>query len=263
MTKKKNTRVMTTSDDVITALRNKYTTPEYALLTQVANTTGYGSYRWADAIVMGLWPSRNYEIIGFEVKVSRTDWVRELKNPAKADKIATYCDSWYLVLGDENILRLGELPLGWGLMVPHTKSSLKIVRKSSMRKPKPLDKQFLAAILRKACTQITEESRLHNEYSRGYDEGIIEGKERKEYAIENRDGEIKQLKKNIKDFETASGVNIIDWRHESSEIGNAVKMVLDGSYMRELENLEGLYKRAQNCAKSIGEEIEKHKSNKI
>ncbi|GAI18718.1 unnamed protein product, partial [marine sediment metagenome] len=117
---------METTEQVLQALRNKYPSDAYAFLTQVGNATGFICNRWADAIAMSLWPSRGLEIIGFEIKVSRSDWVKELKKPDKADTIANYCDSWYLVLGDESILRLGELPMEWGLMVPQTKNNLKI-----------------------------------------------------------------------------------------------------------------------------------------
>lgn len=259
MAKKKSNRIMKTSKEVIHALRNKYPSPEWAFLEQVANTTGYANYRWADAIAMNLWPSRKYELIGFEVKVNRTDWRRELKKPQKADAIATYCDSWYLVLGDENILKFGELPAGWGLMVPHTKNSLKIVKKSQMLKPKPLDKHFIAAMLRKACKQITEDAQLHREFDRGYDEGLKAGKEENKFNKEMKDKEIGQLRKKIDDFRTVSGVDIDDWRYHAKDIGRAVKTVLNGSYQSELKQLENLLYHAERCVSSIEREIEKHK----
>jgi hypothetical protein len=72
------------SQDVIAALRKKYPAAAWAFLEQVANGTGYAKkYRWADALAMGLWPSRGMELHGIEVKVSRSDWLRELENPAR------------------------------------------------------------------------------------------------------------------------------------------------------------------------------------
>ena len=251
---------METTEQVLQALRNKYSSGAYAFLTQVGNSTGFNCNRWADAIVMSLWPSRGLEIIGFEIKVSRSDWVKELKHPEKADTIANYCDSWYLVVGDQDIMQFGELPMGWGLMVPQTKSNLKITVTSERKvKPKPIDKQFLAAILRRATEQLTEAAKLRNEYSRGYDEGIEEGKERMNYSVGSKDGQIQRLEKDIKDFEEASGVDIHQsWEHPD-KIGEAVKNILDGSYMNELKLLEDLQRRAKNCVESIGGEIQKHK----
>ena len=73
--------------DVIDLLRVKYPLPAFALLEQVADGTGARNYRWADALVMGVWPSRGYHLLGFEVKVSRSDWLHELHKPAKADAL--------------------------------------------------------------------------------------------------------------------------------------------------------------------------------
>lgn len=56
------------------------------------------------------------EILGFEVKVSRSDWLSELKKPEKADSLARYCDRWYLVISDPKIVKDGELPPTWGLL---------------------------------------------------------------------------------------------------------------------------------------------------
>ena len=70
--------------DVRAALARKFCAPEYALFYEVANATGSAATRSADAIAMGLWPSRGLYLQGFEIKVSRSDWLSELKNPAKA-----------------------------------------------------------------------------------------------------------------------------------------------------------------------------------
>ncbi len=70
------------SSDVINLLRVKYPKEEgFVFLEQVANSNGHVR-RYADAIIMNVWRSR-FQIIGIEVKVSRSDWLSELKNPAK------------------------------------------------------------------------------------------------------------------------------------------------------------------------------------
>lgn len=255
---------MEKTKDIIQALRTKYSAPIYAFLTNVGNSTGYACNRYADAIAMCLWESRGLEIIGFEIKVSRTDWLKEMKKPSKADPIANYCDSWYLVLGDKDILRFGELPMSWGLMVPHTKSELKVVKESKRNlKPKPLDKNFVAAVLRRTTEQLLPDSQLRGEYNRGYEEGEKTGKESAKDKLEWEKRRIKQLEKNIDDFEKASGIRINDMWQKPNKIGEAVKSVLDGSYMNELKLLEDLQRRAQSCVESIEIEIKKHKDLKI
>ncbi|RKY01508.1 MAG: hypothetical protein DRP55_04195 [Spirochaetes bacterium] len=254
--------VVMNTEQIIQALKNKYDDGgyQYAFLTQVGNATGYACSRWADVIVMNLWESRGYEIIGFEIKASRSDWLRELKNPAKADPIYQYCDSWYLVVGDVNIVHFGELPLGWGLMVPHTKKSLKIAVPAKRREnPKPIDKYFLAAILRRAVQQIVPERVLQREYQKGYADGKQDGKESSKNEIEFFKKRYHTLKQKIEDFEKASGVDIDDWEHGADKIGEAVKIVLSGKYMEELKNLEFLKKRAIMVAEEIDRILREHK----
>lgn len=254
--------VMKKTKDVINALRNKYDDNgnAYAFLEQVGNATGFKCNRHADALAVQLWESRGLAITGFEVKVSRQDWVKELRHPEKADPIAKHCHSWYLVVGDKDIVQFGEIPMTWGLMVPHTKNTLKIVKPAVINKnPDPVDMSFMCAILRRATQQLTDQAIKNAEYSRGYDEGIKEGKEQMEYSIESGKDKAKRLEKLIEDFKNSSGVDIDNWRHDSTKIGNAVKVVLDGSYIKELESLEGLHNHAVRCAKSIEEEIKKHK----
>lgn len=57
-----------------------------------------------------------YPMHGFEVKVSRADWVAEMADPSKAEAFRPYVHRWWLAVGDEDIVRAGELPDGWGLV---------------------------------------------------------------------------------------------------------------------------------------------------
>jgi hypothetical protein len=51
------------------------------------------------------------------VKVSRSDWLTELRDPEKAEAFRPYMHYWWLVVSDASIVRDGELPEGWGLIV--------------------------------------------------------------------------------------------------------------------------------------------------
>lgn len=59
----------------------------------------------------------NY-VHGFEVKVSRADWLREARTEGRKSFLwRRYCSHWWLVVSDAGIVRDGELPDGWGLLV--------------------------------------------------------------------------------------------------------------------------------------------------
>ena len=152
---------------VIAALKERFCAPAWALIPHVRNGTGYQrtTPRTADAIAMSLWPSRGLELHGFEVKVSRADWVKELENPAKAESICRFCDRWWLTVGDAEIVWAGELPPTWGLLVP---KGDKLVAKVEAPKLEamPGDRLFLAALLRKTVEVSADEEFLRDEVAK-------------------------------------------------------------------------------------------------
>ena len=92
------------ASNIKAALRLKYAAPQYATLEEVRNATGRAKRRqsgkasgprYADMIAMALWPSLGLEIIGFEVKTTRADWLKEISDEKKAVAVQQYCDRWY------------------------------------------------------------------------------------------------------------------------------------------------------------------------
>lgn len=144
------------ASDVIDAIREHLFKPKsHALLQQVRSTTSrMDNGRYADALVMSLWKSRGIWLAGIEVKVSRSDWMRELDNPHKADAIARYCDYWY-VATPAGLVKPAELPAAWGLIEVNPDATKKrrariasaATRASVTDAP---DIGFLASILRNA-----------------------------------------------------------------------------------------------------------------
>lgn len=64
---------MWTEAALVEALKSRYTTQEYGLLTQVRDGAGWDR-RTFDAIAIGYWSSRGHAVHGFECKVSKSDW---------------------------------------------------------------------------------------------------------------------------------------------------------------------------------------------
>lgn len=91
---------------------------EYAFLTHVRNDGGFNASRTFDAVTVSLWPSRGYAIDVFEVKVSRSDWVRELKDPAKSEAAWSIGDRFW-ICATAGVVDPDELPHGWGLIEAH------------------------------------------------------------------------------------------------------------------------------------------------
>ena len=127
--------------------------PRYVVAEHVRNQAGFGGYlgteplRTADAIAVDLWPSTGNLIHGFEVKVSRSDWLAELRDPTKADAIRRYCDHWWLVVPEAEIVH-NDLPNGWGMLAVGRDGRLRIRRRSPKLDREPMTASFTAALLR-------------------------------------------------------------------------------------------------------------------
>lgn len=103
-------------------------------LTEVTAPDGT---RRADAVHVGLWQSRGAgEIDVCELKTSRSDWRRELDNPAKAEAWSDHCSRFWIVAPHPSVVPVEELPTGWGLMVPGSRGRrFKVIAKPAERKP--------------------------------------------------------------------------------------------------------------------------------
>lgn len=140
-----------TARDVREALRKRFAPPAWAVFDEVRNSTGHVKKpRSVDVLAMSLYPSRGLELHGVEIKVTRSDWIKERDDPDKAEAIASYCDRWWLAVGDASIVKDGELPAGWGLLVLKG-DKLFTAKGAPELAPKPLDRNFVAAVLRCAA----------------------------------------------------------------------------------------------------------------
>lgn len=236
------------AEEVEDLLRERYSPPEWAFLPQVRSGTGYeAGVRTADALAMGLWPSRGLDLHGFEIKVSRNDWLNELKRPSKAEKIARFCDFWWVV-GPREVFLEEEIPSNWGLMVPGA-GKLKIIKPAVLLVSCPINKRFLASILRQAQEAIAPDAKLDKAFKAGVAMGKQDCLSEKEiYLFENR-----RLLAIINEFEAQSGIRID--KYNCGSIGEAVKMVLKGEHKRQKENLSRLLQTAKEIVADIEKDL--------
>lgn len=97
-----------TSNDLLDAVRSRYAPPEWHCEAEV--TLGG---RRLDVLALNMWGARRYCVVGFEIKVSRGDWMRELAAFHKAEEWVRVCDAFYVVTPPK-LVRSDELPDGWG-----------------------------------------------------------------------------------------------------------------------------------------------------
>lgn len=115
---------------------------EYVLMAEARRGAGFtGNAGRCDLLAIGTWESRGLQLVGHEIKVSRSDWVKELKAPSKADWIWRHCHQWFLAVSSPHakIVQPGELPAAWGLMEIDPAGRVKIIEKAPVnREPIPV-----------------------------------------------------------------------------------------------------------------------------
>ena len=230
------------------ALRDRYAGDAWAFLTEVPNGTGYSKSRSADAMAMSLWPSRGLELHGIEVKVSRNDWLKELNNPQKAEDFANYTDRWWLAVGDAAIVKDGELPPTWGLLIP---KGNKLVQKIAAPKLQAIeiDRCFMAGLLRRATEQLIPKSEQQEALRAEYDRGYKSGQEMAAHQVERAKVEKEQAEQTLKNFETASGLHIQRWN--AGDIGRLV------SFLKTIQTRADFKQRIADQMHAAKSEVEK------
>jgi len=217
-----------TSTDLVDRLRLRYPSTAYAFFREVSDAPSSGRSR-ADAIAMGLWQSKGIEIEGFEIKVSRADWNRERKRPAKAESILSYCDRWWLVVADPVLVKDDELPAPWGLLAPRG-DHLVAVKQAPKLDPRPLDRFFVASVLRHAQRQWSPEATAierRDARNGGFQEGFAKGREDNKDEIDGLHAEVRRLQDLHVQFQEATGIHLPSGHFvDVGQIGEAVNLVM-------------------------------------
>lgn len=145
---------------IVKGIRKAFPAPEWATFTEVRNATGSVEVaRYLDTLSVNLWPSSRRggeKQTGCEIKVSRADFLRELKDPSKSAAIRRYCSQFYLAVdGWKGILSSpGELDdyeatQGWGLLDVGERDPF--VRLAAISTPEPLEEEFMLSLIRSAA----------------------------------------------------------------------------------------------------------------
>lgn len=130
---------MPAAADLIAALRHHHTPPPSKpiggkLLVEVQSPTGG---RRADALWLPVNTASRGRLVGYEVKVSRSDVLQELRDPMKADAWEQHCSQWWLVVPDATLVVGLDVPERWGIMTPPRNPkgrSMQVVRPAAVRR---------------------------------------------------------------------------------------------------------------------------------
>ncbi|MGS0567066.1 hypothetical protein [Xanthomonas oryzae] len=227
---------MTTASTIKALLRRQHNPREWALAFEVANGTGGNASRSADAVAMNLWPSRGLAIHGFEIKVSRGDWKRELQNPKKAEAVAQYCDYWWIV-APEGVVSADELPEAWGLQEVRS-DALVVVKQATKAEAVAVTRSFMAALFRRMSETDGEE--VEKLVRLRFEQVDADRRAEIERAVSSRTQQYETLRKRVEEFERAAGLDLEDWQFQPEDFGKAVKFVLDNKLYGAYHSIERL-----------------------
>jgi len=233
--------------EVTKLLRARFCAPEWAIFFEVAEGTGSAGGRYADAVAMNLWPSRGCAVHGFEVKVSRGDWLRELKQPAKSEPIQKHCDFWWVV-APKGVVFDGELPPTWGMFEVDGRG-LRCKVQAPKLPAQPMTRAFFASLARNSGRIGADERQQL------IDDALVVERLRMKESLESgiREGtrELADLKASLAKFEESSGISINRWT--SASLGRAARLVNDLG----ITNTYGALRRAANDARAFAENVER------
>jgi hypothetical protein len=220
-----------TAEHVRAALALRWPDSEYLNIAEAPEQSDRGG-RKLDLLVISLWRSRGLQRDGVEIKVSLSDWKRELAIGEKADWWWRHTHRFWLAVPADLAPKVQpDLPPTWGLLACTIGESPKVAVKAQYHEAEPLEWSHCVGLMRAAADAGIQA--LGRAERRGRDEGFRQGKEAAERG--SPDGAavraLEQLRQEVADFEAASGLKIAgEWGDHSKRLGAAVALVLKEWY---------------------------------
>lgn len=115
----------------------------------------------ADAVSIDTWASGGFALTGYEVKISRSDWLREVRDPEKSHPWRSVCTWWWLVTVP-GVVR-GDLLPGWGLLEQRGAYLHAVTPAPRNESPLQLGRAPLAGLLRSTAQTAARRSLLCTE----------------------------------------------------------------------------------------------------
>lgn len=233
----------------------RYPRDRYALFFDVPDNVGTNQHRRADAIAIGCWGSVGRLIEGFELKSSRSDWLREVGHVTKADPFIERCDKWWLVTSSPTIAKLEEIPACWGWMAA-TKGGLR-VQKPAVQLPqdgKTIHRLFAIGLLRKMQDSLMDEPTVVQRLKEAREVREADIAAKVQAGITRANREAIEIRDKVDKFERESGIKLDDWR-----MGNVGKLVRAFANLHRegdaYERIDTTLERAQQSFESMIDRI--------
>ena len=137
---------------LVKKLQSQITSGALALFFELRNGTGFRSNeRYLDAFAMQTWPSKKWARYAYEIKISRGDFINELKKPDKRAWGMEISNEFWFVCAP-GIANPNEIPENCGLLVASKNGKqLRNIIQAKYREVRDFDMIEVAAIARQSC----------------------------------------------------------------------------------------------------------------
>lgn len=145
--------------DILKALRKRHSNPpkKWVFIEELRLGTGWSRWHMGshmvkgeqriDAVAFNTWS--RLEIIAYEIKISRGDFLHEVKNPEKRRSAMLLCDYFTFVV-PKGLVKREETPEGCGLMTVDDmgRTLMELAGDKNPDAPRELHRRFVASMLR-------------------------------------------------------------------------------------------------------------------
>jgi hypothetical protein len=251
-------------DSTFKILRNKFPASEYVIIREVSNASGFSRSRSLDYMLINLWVSRGLAIHGIEKKSNRSDWTKELKNPAKQEDHFKFCDYFWLLTDKEGVAKIEEIPPTWGWYHINANGTVRTMKAAPKLNPIPITRSFMCAMFRRAADTtgyipIADIQEKVEERAKVLEANRL-------FQREETAREFEKLKEIVKKFEDAAGVQLQKmgdgWRSENKpeQIGTAVRLIIKYGMPNHIKHLEEFSQRIKKIAGDLDTDLDLLKS---
>lgn len=140
--------------------------PRHVMAEHVRYDPAWG-HSIADALSIDTWRASGQGqcLHGYEVKVSRSDFLREVRDPNKHQTWARHCRYWWIVVPDVSVA-IGKgaqtwLPYKWGLLVLRGRWLQQVIPAERRVQPDPLPWNATAGLMRATAQTATYHALTH------------------------------------------------------------------------------------------------------
>lgn len=133
-----------TSTDVLNALRLRHDQPHWTFLEELP-LGDVGNWRIIDAFALSYRYSDHYRRVAYEIKVSRSDFARELADPSKRAPALAVSNQFFFA-APKGLIRPEELPPECGLIEVNGEGRARVRVQSPFREQKMVPAALLALV---------------------------------------------------------------------------------------------------------------------